>query len=67
MLNEIKAANEFEPLTQESEAWKNYVQYVNGIVQKSVLSTVEKLTGLLCNQVCFAGGSLHANWCAMMW
>eukprot|EP00667_Euglena_gracilis_P000150 EG_transcript_150 len=51
VLNEIKAANEFQPLTQEAEAWQLYVQYVNGIVQKAVLGTIQKLTSLLANQV----------------
>eukprot|EP00906_Rhabdomonas_costata_P031047 RCo043883 len=41
VLNQIKANHEFEPLTQDSEAWQNYLQYVNDIVSKGIFGIVE--------------------------
>ena len=51
VLNEIKATNEFEALSQDSGAWINYITYINGIMQSTLLTIIQYLTSLLQNQV----------------
>ena len=51
VLNEIKEANDFSLMTQDSEAWVDYMKYVNGIVSKALLGSIENLLLSLSHQV----------------
>jgi len=51
VLNGIKENNEFPLLEQDSTAWVEYTKYVNGIVSKGLLSSIQQVLTSLQNQV----------------